>query len=277
MKNSEISIESSKVFGKLIDLIRTLRAENGCPWDRKQTPETMHPYILEEYHEMVQAINNGSKEEIVDEFGDLIFLVFLVAYMFEQSGVATLNEMMEAVIAKMMRRHPHVFGNVEVRDEDDVIDNWARIKASEENIRQRQSVLEGIPRSLPALNRAQKLARRAANVGFDWTRPEEVLPKVEEELNEFKQAVASGTQKGIREELGDLLFVIVNCARHLNINSEAALNETSDKFERRFRYIESELREQSKTPAEADLKEMDQLWDEAKALEKNSQTEESKE
>ena len=169
----------------------------------------------------------------------------------------------------MTRRHPHVFGEVEVTGAQDVIDNWAKIKASEENIQRRESVLDGIPRSLPALNRAQKLARRAAKVGFDWTRPDEVLPKVEEELNEFKEAVLSGSKMPTREELGDLLFVIVNAARHLEINSEAALNETSDKFERRFRHIETKLREKGRALEEATLEEMDELWDEAKTLEKS--------
>jgi len=269
MKNPENSAEATNAFGKLMDLIRTLRSEKGCPWDKKQTPQTMHPYILEEYHELIEAINKGSLNDIVDEFGDLIFLVIFVAYMFEQSGVTSLAEILEGVTAKMVRRHPHVFGEVQVNDAEEVIDNWAKIKASEENIQRRESILDGIPRSLPALNRAQKLARRAAKVGFDWTRPDEVLPKVEEELNEFKQAVLSGEKAPTREELGDLLFVIVNAARHLEINSEAALNETSDKFERRFRYIETKLREKGTPLTEATLEEMDELWDEAKRLEKS--------
>ena len=168
----------------------------------------------------------------------------------------------------MRRRHPHVFGDVHVKDASDVIDNWGKIKASEENIRSRTSILDGIPRSLPALNRAQKLARRASKVGFDWDTASDVFHKVEEELGEFRQAVASGSPSDIREELGDLLFVIVNAARHLEINSEAALNETSDKFERRFRHIEARLRQQGKSPADANLQEMDALWDEAKELEK---------
>src|SRR5208283_2144332 len=148
MKNPENSAEASESFSKLLNLIKTLRSENGCPWDKKQTPKTMHPYILEEYHELVQAINDGSKDEIADEFGDLIFLVVFVAYMFEQSGVTTLTEILEGVITKMVRRHPHVFGEVDVNDAQDVIDNWAKIKASEENIQRRESILDGIPRSL---------------------------------------------------------------------------------------------------------------------------------
>ncbi len=268
MSHHEEFRPASNTFGRLMDLIKTLRGENGCPWDRKQTPQTMHPYILEEYHEMVDAINRGSNSDIVDEFGDLIFLVVLVAYMFEQQGVTTLEAILNGVIEKMTRRHPHVFGDVQVSNAQDVIDNWSLIKASEENIRERQSILDGIPRSLPVLSRAQKLARRAAKVGFDWTRPEEVMHKVDEELGELKQAIASGSIEDAREELGDLLFVTANVARHLEINSEVALSDTSDKFEKRFRHIETRLREQGKSVSDARLEEMDELWEEAKSLER---------
>ena len=268
MERSEEAPEISEVFTELVKLIRTLRSEHGCPWDKKQNPQTFHHYILEEYHELVHAINEGNPAEIADETGDLIFLVVFVAYMFEQEGIATLSEVLQGVISKMVRRHPHVFGEVRVKDAEDVIDNWAKIKASEKNIQQRESLLDGIPRSLPALNRAQKLARRAAKAGFDWTKADEVLLKIDEELAELKQAMTSGSQAEIREELGDLLFVVTNAARHLEVNSEAALNETSDKFERRFRYIEAQLRSEGKSLEDADLQEMDRLWDEAKALEK---------
>jgi MazG family protein len=183
----------------------------------------------------------------------------------------SIRRILDGVVAKMERRHPHVFGDVEAKTAEDVVDNWNKIKAGEKLIRNRESILDGIPRSLPALNRAQKLARRAAKVGFDWTRPEEVFPKVEEELAELREAVASGSPQDKREELGDLLFVIVNAGRHLGINSEVALNETSDKFERRFRHIEKRLKEQGRSPEESTLEEMDNLWDEAKWLEKSRQ------
>lgn len=268
MSEPRKTAEASEAFDKLIQVIRTLRSEDGCPWDREQTPQSFHPYILEEYHEMVQAINGGDTAEIIDEIGDLLFLVTLVAYMFEQQGITSLAEVLEGVTRKMIRRHPHVFGNTLVRDSDDVVDNWAKIKASEENIKKRESLMDGIPRSLPALNRAQKVANRAAKVGFDWTGPEDVLFKVEEEFNELKEAASSGSDRKIREELGDLLFVIVNAARHLGIHGETALNETSDKFERRFRHIEAGLKSQGKSLEEANLREMDDLWDQAKSLEK---------
>jgi MazG family protein len=272
MSLRECSDETAHAFERLMHLIRTLRSDNGCPWDKKQSPETMHPYILEEYHEMVEAMGRGAATDIADELGDLIFLAVFVAYMFEQQGTTSIKAILDGVVTKMTRRHPHVFGDLQVTDADEVIDNWAKIKAAEENIRHRESILDGIPRSLPALNRAQKLARRAAKVGFDWTRPEEVFHKVEEEVSEFREAVAGGSRREIREELGDVLFVIVNAARHLEINSEVALNETSDKFERRFRHIERRLKDQGKSLAAAGLEEMDALWDEAKVLEKKGES-----
>lgn len=268
MNRSETPDMTAEVFAKLVDLIRTLRSENGCPWDRKQTPETFHPYILEEYHELVQAMNAGSDEDITDELGDLLFLVVFVAYMHEQAGIASLERVVLGVIDKMTRRHPHVFAGAAADNPEQVIDNWRKIKASEKTIRERQSILDGIPRSLPALSRAQKLATRAARVGFDWTRPEEVFAKIDEEWGELREAAASGSPQHIREELGDLLFVIVNAARHLGINAESALNETSEKFERRFRHIETQLHRIGRSVEDSGLEEMDALWDEAKAMEK---------
>ncbi len=270
MTESNKSPDPSEQFARLMDVIRTLRSENGCPWDKKQTPQTFHPYILEEYHEMVQAINEGDVSGICDELGDLVFLVIFVAYMFEQQGSTSLAEVFDCVTTKMVRRHPHVFGNETVEDAQGVIDRWAEIKASEENIRKRESFLDGVPRSLPALSRAQKLTNRAAKVGFDWTRPEEVFAKIQEELGELQEAMNQGSAKDIREELGDLLFVTVNAARHLQVNCESALTETSDKFERRFRYIEQQLKAQGRSLNQASLEEMDELWDEAKALEKQN-------
>ncbi len=267
MQNSDTLEEISGAFARMVDLIQTLRSENGCPWDRKQTPATIHPYILEEYHEMIQAMNEGGKDEIADEVGDLLFMVVFIGYVFRQQGVTTLTQILERVTSKMRRRHPHVFGDVVARDADEVIDNWAKIKASESSIRQRESLLDGIPRSLPALSRAQKLARRAAKVGFDWSLPAHVFGKVDEELGELKRAVAGGSPQEIREELGDLLFVVTNAARLFQIDSEAALNETSDKFERRFRFIEAGLQARGKSLEEAGLEEMDELWDEAKTRE----------
>jgi len=268
MTDSATLSDPAAAFGRMLELIRTLRAENGCPWDKKQTPHSIHPYILEEYHELAQAMNEGKAAEITDELGDLLFLVVFVGYMFEQERVTTLARALNGVTEKMTRRHPHVFGDVEAATPEDVIDNWTRIKASEESIAERESILDGIPRSLPALARAQKLSRRAAKVLFDWIHADDVLAKVDEEFQEFKEAVAEGALPAIREELGDLLFVLVNAARHLGVNSEIALSECSDKFQRRFRHIENRLSAAGRSLDKVDLAEMDRLWDEAKALEK---------
>jgi MazG family protein len=260
---------AAEAFARLLELIKTLRSENGCPWDRKQTVRSFHPFILEEYHELVHALNEDSPGEIADEMGDLLFLVIFVAYMLEQQGLASLAEIMDRAVEKMTRRHPHVFGDAIARNPQEVIDTWTRVKSAEETIRKRESLLDGIPRSLPALSRAQKLARRAGRVGFDWTKAEEVFLKIDEELAELREAAASDSREAIREEIGDLLFVVTNAARHLDVNSETALTETSDKFERRFRFIESRLRSLGKTMEESSLGEMDELWEEAKAQEKN--------
>lgn len=257
-------------FARLMELIERLRSENGCPWDRKQTPRSFHPYILEEYHELVHAINENDAEAIADEMGDLLFLVVFVAYMLQQEGVASLAQVIDGVVQKMIRRHPHVFGHAVAQDPEQVVDNWAKIKASEENIRRRDSLLDGIPRSLPALKRAQKLARRAARVGFDWAGREQVLEKLDEEVRELKASLSSGSREAIRDEIGDLFFSVANVARHLEIDGESALGGTSDKFERRFRSIERALARQGRSLHDADLAEMDRLWDEAKASEKAS-------
>jgi len=273
MSAPESSTNPARAFARLIELIRTLRSENGCPWDRKQTPSSFHHYILEEYHELVQAMNDNDAEAIADEMGDLLFLVVFVAYMIQQQGGATLDRVIDGVVEKMTRRHPHVFGDAVAKNPEEVVDNWARIKAAEENIRRRDSLLDGIPRSLPAVKRAQKLARRAARIGFDWTGPGDVLAKVDEELQELMASVLSGSRREIREEVGDLFFVVANVARHLEIDGESALNETSDKFERRFRYIERALAASGKSLEDTTLAEMDRLWDEAKELEKETRPE----
>jgi MazG family protein len=255
---------SAKQYSKLVKVIRTLRSENGCPWDKKQTPESFHPYILEEYHELVQALNSKDYPGMVDEAGDLLFLVIFVAFMFEQEGFTSLSRIIEGSLEKMVRRHPHVFAGESVKDADDVLANWGKIKATESSIRERESVLDGIPRTLPALARAQRLAKRAGRVGFDWSDPMDVFEKVQEEISELKEAARMGDQGKIDEEMGDILFALTNAARLFNVNAEAGLNRTSDKFEARFRFIEKELAKQGKTAEEATLEEMDAIWDRAK-------------
>ena len=267
MGPSNFDSDLGSLFVKLTELIKTLRSENGCPWDRKQTIRSFHHYVLEEYHELVAAINDVNHSEMIEETGDLIFLVIFLGCMIEDEGYGSLAEILTGAHEKMTRRHPHVFGNLTVSDDKEVIENWSKIKASEEKVRSRESILDGVPRSLPALSRAQKLSSRAARVGFDWATLEDLAPKIEEELIEFKKAVEANNLDKIREELGDILFVLVNVGRRVDINSEAALDATSDKFEKRFRYMECRLQAENKSWVDTNLTEMDKLWDEAKMLE----------
>ncbi len=252
-------------FAQMLDLIKQLRSENGCPWDRKQTIESFHPYILEEYHELVHAISQHDTEGMMDEAGDLIFLITFVIYMFEQEGICSVNQVIEGAVSKMTLRHPHVFGDLKVANSEEVIDNWAKIKSSEKLIRDRNSLLDGIPRTAPALTRAHKITSRASRVGFDWPDAEQVMGKVYEELLELTQTMKSGDSASIRSEFGDVLFSIVNLGRHLGLNSESALGSASDRFEERFHYIEQKLKAAGKSPESASLAEMDMLWDEAKS------------
>ena len=269
MNISDNSAGTLEVFGRLLDSYPhpSLRRRVSLGQEANSSKLSIRTFWRNTMNWFKQYMG-GTTGEIVDELGDLLFLVVFLAYMFEQEGLTILREIIEGVVAKMIRRHPHVFGDARVKGAEEVIENWSKIKASEENIRERESLLDGIPRSLPALSRAQKLAARAARVGFDWTGPQEVFAKVDEELSELKHAVDEGSVENIHEELGDLLFVVVNAARHLKVNSEAALNETSDKFERRFRHIEARLATRGQSLDQADLQEMDELWDEAKSREK---------
>jgi MazG family protein len=189
--------------------------------------------------------------------------------MVQETGNSSVGEILARVVDKMIRRHPHVFGDVSVADDKEVIENWTKIKASEEKIKMRKSVLDGIPRSLPALNRAQKISSRASQVGFDWVDVKDMLPKIDEEIQEFKEALETEQIDHIRNELGDILFVMVNVGRKLGINSEACLNETTDKFESRFKHIEQQLAKEDKTWPQTTLDEMERYWNEAKELKKH--------
>ncbi len=244
-------------------IVEALRGENGCPWDKRQTPKTIKNYLLEEAYELVDAIERGSHQAIKEELGDLLFLIVFLAYLYEEVGKFDLENVIDTVEEKMIRRHPHVFGGVKVRDEREIRVRWQKIK-SEEKLQ--SSILDGIPKALPALMLAYKVGSRAATVGFDWQRAEDVILKVEEEIEEFKRALKQGNRDRIEEELGDILFSCVNLARLLNIQPEEALRKTVYKFKDRFQFIEKRLREQGKDLEETSLKEMDALWERAKDI-----------
>lgn len=272
MPISQPKEEIGSIFVQMTELIRKLRSPDGCPWDRKQTLKTFHPYILEEYHELAYAITRSGMDDIEEELGDLIFLVTFLCCMIEETGTSSVRNVLSRVVEKMIRRHPHVFSNISVNDENEVIENWIKIKASEGKIQSRKSLLDGIPRSLPALNRAQKVSSRASRVGFDWVDVKDLIPKIDEELQELKEALQTGNFDKISDEFGDILFVMVNIGRKLGINTEACLDETTDRFESRFKHIEEKLAEKGKTWPQTSLDEMEKYWNEAKSFQKNDFT-----
>lgn len=241
----------------LKEIMARLRSEGGCPWDREQTFETLRPFVIEEAYEVADAIERRNWQDLKEELGDLLFLIVFLARVAEEKGLFDLEGVMEGVAQKIIRRHPHVFGELRLSSPKEVEVNWDRIKE-----RERGSILNGVPRGLPALLRAQKLTGRAQRVGFDWEGPEGAFEKVREELQEVMEA--KGEPERLAEEVGDLLFSAVNLSRLLGVDAEEALHRACDRFVERFRYIEERLKEKGRTPEEATLEEMDRLWDEAK-------------
>lgn len=251
-------------FAEFIRIVRRLRKD--CPWDRKQTHRSLRHSLIEETYEVVEALDRGNLLHLREELGDLFLHAILQATIAEQAGEFTLRDVLRYESAKLIRRHPHVFGTTRVRGEKEVLRNWERIKLSEG----RKSLLEGVPRSMPGLQRALRVQQRASKVGFDWENEDQVWEKVREELEEVRHALRSRKQAKKDEEFGDLLFALVNYARFLKINPENALRHTIDKFMRRFRFIERELAKRGKTVHESSLKEMDYYWEKAKKRKKRT-------
>ncbi|HON99004.1 MAG TPA: nucleoside triphosphate pyrophosphohydrolase [Syntrophales bacterium] len=247
----------------LLDLVRTLRGPRGCPWDRRQTDRDLTRYLLEEAHEVVDAVNAGDPKEVKEEIGDLLFQVLFLCVLAEERGEFTLEEVCQTVREKMIRRHPHVFGRVTVAGVEEVKANWETIKREVEQ-RGRKGIGDGIPRSLPALRRAQEIQRRAAAVGFDWPDVGGVWAKVAEELEELKEAALTGRGEVVAAEMGDCLFTLVNLCRFLEVEAEESLRGSVERFIARFAYMERRLREEGKDLPGTDLQELDRLWEEAK-------------
>jgi ATP diphosphatase len=265
----------SKDISRLIEIMAALRdPDTGCPWDQQQTFATIAPYTVEEAYEVADAIARSDLEHLKDELGDLLLQVVYHARMAEEQGAFDFGDVVEAVTTKMIRRHPHVFGSDAERAAGVTAGFWDRAKAAEKADTGRRGILDDVPVTLPALTRAIKLQNKAAKVGFDWPSLAPVFAKLEEEIAELHDAIAknggktSAPDPDIEEEFGDLLFVVANVARHLKLDPETALRAANDKFARRFRYIEQQLAEQGRTPAQSDLAEMDALWDAAKANER---------
>jgi tetrapyrrole methylase family protein/MazG family protein len=249
-------------FDRLVDIMKRLRGPNGCPWDKEQTPETLKPYLIEEAYEVIDAIDNKGDSDIAEELGDVLLQVVFHAQIATEENRFTIEDVAQAISDKLVRRHPHVFGDVKVETSDQVVQNWERIKLQEkEHPKEEESVLSGVPRHLPALLRALQMQKKAGRVGFDWEKTEEVVQKVEEELQELQNAQ---TQEEKQEEFGDVLFSLVNLARFLKIDPEEALTQTIAKFQNRFAYIEAELKKKGQSPQGATLEEMDILWENAK-------------
>ncbi|HHT37143.1 MAG: nucleoside triphosphate pyrophosphohydrolase [Candidatus Wallacebacter cryptica] len=251
-------------LASLIEIMAQLRSEEGCPWDREQTHQSLTRYLIEEAYEVIDAIEEQDDQALAEELGDVLLQVVFHAQIGAEDGRFTMDDVLNAVCEKMIRRHPHVFADTEVHSVKDVLSNWEAIKRKEKANQDRESLLDGIPRHLPALLRAEKVQSKASKVGFDWDDISGTFAKLEEEIEEFKQAAASGNQDQITAEMGDLFFSLVNICRFLNINPEQALNLTTDKFIRRFQYIEKEAARENRELNTMSLAEMDQLWEKAK-------------
>jgi nucleoside triphosphate diphosphatase len=253
-------------FQKLVSLMARLRAPGGCPWDREQTFDTIKPYTLEETYEVLDAIDQRDWRSLAEELGDFILQAVFYAQMASEQNLFTVEDALDAINEKLVRRHPHVFGDQSAETAGDVKRIWGEVKAAEQKDKGKEnnSLLAGVPRSLPALVEAQQIAARAAGAGFDWENPDQVIEKLHEELAEFDQARRNSSQPELEDELGDLLFVLVNLARFVKVDPEQALRKTNAKFRRRFGYIERKLAERGKTPSDSNIEEMEALWQEAK-------------
>ena len=257
-------------FTELVEVMARLRAPNGCPWDREQTHATLKPYLLEETYEALEAIDIGDDDELCKELGDVLLQVVFHSQIAAEENRFGIEEVARAIVDKLIRRHPHVFADVDVDGSEQVLQNWEQIKKQE---RQElgdatPSLLDGIPKQLPALMRAQRMQARVSRQGFDWDKIAGPLDKIEEEFAELRQAWASGETPAIEDEFGDLLFALVNTGRFLNVDSEQALRQSTDKFERRFRALEEAVRTSGREISALSLQELDAIWDEIKAREK---------
>ena len=263
-------------FARLVEIIARLRAPGGCPWDRAQTPQTLRPYLIEETYEVLDALDAEDWAELQEELGDVLLQVVLHAQLMAEAGRFDIADVVESIAEKMVRRHPHVFGDATAESPDEVSRNWARIKAAEKRAKAgaaarddaERSVLDGVPKSAPALIQAQRLGEKAAKVGFDWPSAAEVFDKVAEEsrelLAEIDRADAGNRQRAMEHELGDLLFTLTSLARHLDLDAESALRKANARFGRRFRFMEAQLARGDEDVYAASAPRLEALWQAAK-------------
>ncbi|WP_353683480.1 nucleoside triphosphate pyrophosphohydrolase [Thermodesulfovibrio sp. 3907-1M] len=252
----------SKKFDDLVKIMETLRSEKGCPWDRVQTHDTLKRYLLEEAYELIEAIENKKPEAIKEELGDLLLQIVFHSQIAKEEGNFDIDDVIQTIIQKMIGRHPHVFGEADFKTPEEVLNQWDERKKEEGKFG--SSILEGIPLALPALLKAYKIQSRVSKVGFDWETPQGVIEKIKEELREVEEAIKTGEKDRIEEEIGDLLFSIVNLSRFLKIDPETALRKTNRKFEKRFKKLEKLAGQKGKTLKDLSLQEMDSLWNEIK-------------
>lgn len=260
---------ATEAIEQLLAVMAALRdPEGGCPWDLKQSYQSIVPYTLEEAYEVADTIERGDFNHLKEELGDLLFQVVFYARLAQEEGRFDFADVSAAMATKLIKRHPHVFGSDNNTNEEQVKRNWEAGKAQERKAKGQGQALADIPLALPALSRAQKLSKRAASVGFDWPEAEQVWRKLEEESDELRQAIANQDKPNIEEELGDMLFVMVNLGRHLGVDAETALRKSSIKFEQRFNHVEAQVQHSSRDWDEYKLTELDNFWREAKELEK---------
>lgn len=267
--SSHAPSDDARKIDALIEVMARLRSpEGGCPWDLEQNFQTIAPYTIEEAYEVADAIERGDMKGLKEELGDLLFQSVFHAQMAKEAGLFTFGDVAQAIADKMIRRHPHVFGDVDMRSADEQTAAWEVQKAEERKAKGKDGLLDDVPAGLPGMTRAVKLQKRAGRVGFDWPDARSVLDKIAEETEELKEALDEGEKYHIEEEFGDLLFVLANLSRHLDIDPESALRRANEKFIRRFKHIEKTFAERGDSLADASLDEMEAVWDEAKALDK---------
>ena len=255
-------------YQDLLDIVAKLRAPDGCPWDRAQDHKSLKRYLIEESYEVLEAIDEESPDKLCDELGDLFLQVLLHSQIAKEDGQFDMNDVVDGVSKKMISRHRHVFGDAVAATPDDVVNIWEQVKKTEKGMETQTQVLKSVPANLPALMRSFKVQEKAAQVGFDWADVKDAFLKIKEEDKELEEAYHAGDAASIQEELGDLLFAVVNVSRFLKVQPELALTSTVNKFIRRFDYVETKALEQGLKMENISLKELDALWDEAKRLER---------
>lgn len=256
-----------KPIDRLLAIMARLRAPDGCPWDQEQTLTSLKKNLVEETYEVVDAIDSGDRSLLREELGDLLLQVVFQSQICAEEGAFTFQDVAQAIADKLVRRHPHVFGDAKVANADEVLKNWEQIKRTEKGDETPRSAIAGLPRHLPALHKAQHVQSRAARVGFDWRETKDVLAKVEEEIGEIKMALAMESAERVRDEIGDLLFAVVNLTRFMGHEAEEVLDETVRRFTRRFQHIEDQVHASNRRMVDCSLEELEAFWQEAKLAE----------